>query len=118
TAEEQQRLRDDFEHIRRTLDTSATGFLTGGPEVMSTTHTPEERQEFYETMWNSPGFAKLLSNYKDLLSDPEVNREWCDFIAAKVRAIVHDPATADRLIPTDHRYGEKRPPFVTGYYEV
>ncbi len=118
TAEEQQALRDDFERIRRTLDTSATGFLSPPPERMSTEDTPEERLAFYETMWASPGFAKLLANYKDLLSDPEVNREWCDFVAGKVRGLVQDPATAERLIPTDHRYGEKRPPFVTGYYEV
>jgi len=118
TPEEQEALRADFERIRRTLDTSATGFLCPPPERMSTEDTPEERLAFYEEMWNSPGFAKLLANYKDLLSDPEVNREWCDFIAGKIRSIVRDPVTAERLIPTDHRYGEKRPPFVTGYYEV
>ena len=28
------------------------------------------------------------------------------------------PATAERLIPTDHRFGEKRPPFVSGYFEA
>ena len=118
SAERQQELRDDFEHIRQTLNTSATGFMVPPPERLSSEDSPEERQAFYETMWNSPGFAKLLSNYKDLLSDATINREWCDFIAAKVRAIVADPSTADRLIPSDHRYGEKRPPFVTGYYEV
>ena len=25
--------------------------------------------------------------------------------------------TAERLIPTDHHFGAKRPPFVTGYFE-
>ena len=118
TDDEQRALQAGFEHIQRTLNTSATGFLTPPPERMSTEDSEEERRAFFETMWNSPGFAKLLANYKDLLSDPEVNREWCDFIADKVRAIVDDPATADRLIPKDHRYGEKRPPFVTGYFEV
>ncbi|UDY36704.1 flavin-containing monooxygenase [Dermatobacter hominis] len=118
TPDEQRALQAGFEHIQRTLNTSATGFLTPPPERMSTEDTAEERQAFFETMWNSPGFAKLLANYKDLLSDPDVNREWCDFIAAKVRAVVEDPATAERLIPKDHRYGEKRPPFVTGYFEV
>jgi len=118
TPEEQEALRNDFEQIQRTLNTSATGFLCPPPERLSSEDTPEERQAFYESMWNSPGFAKLLANYKDLLSDPEVNREWCDFIAAKIRGIVRDPETAERLIPKDHRYGEKRPPFVTGYFEV
>jgi cation diffusion facilitator CzcD-associated flavoprotein CzcO len=32
--------------------------------------------------------------------------------------MVHDPETANELIPDDHLYSEKRPPFVTGYYEV
>ena len=118
TPEEQEALRADYEQIQRTLNTSATGFLCPPPERMSSEDSPEERQAFYESMWNSPGFAKLLANYKDLLSDPEINREWCDFIAAKIRGIVRDPVTADRLIPKDHRYGEKRPPFVTGYFEV
>jgi cation diffusion facilitator CzcD-associated flavoprotein CzcO len=31
---------------------------------------------------------------------------------------VADPDTAERLIPTDHRYGEKRPPYVNGYFEA
>ena len=69
-------------------------------------------------MWNSPGFSKLTSNYTDLLFDPAANAEWCEFIAEKIRGIVDDPETAAKLIPKDHRFGEKRPPFVTGYYET
>ena len=40
------------------------------------------------------------------------------FIAGKIRGIVEDPETAERLIPTDHLFGEKRPPFVIGYFEA
>ncbi len=76
------------------------------------------RRRFYETMWESPGFTKLTSNYLDLLSNPDANAEWCAFLAGKIRSIVTDPATADRLIPKDQRFGEKRPPFVTGYFEA
>ena len=43
----------------------------------------DERRRFYEKMWNSPGFTKLTSNYLDLLSNPDANAEWCDFIAAQ-----------------------------------
>jgi cation diffusion facilitator CzcD-associated flavoprotein CzcO len=53
-----------------------------------------------------------------LLSNPDANAEWCAFIGDKIREIVHDPEMAERLIPTDHRFGEKRPPFITGYYEA
>jgi cation diffusion facilitator CzcD-associated flavoprotein CzcO len=69
-------------------------------------------------MWASPGFAKLTSNYTDLLLDEKANAAWCEFIADKVRSLVDDPATAEKLIPDDHRFGEKRPPFVTEYYEA
>ena len=31
---------------------------------------------------------------------------------------MHDPAVAEQLIPKDHRYGEKRPPYVAGYFEA
>ena len=41
-----------------------------------------------------------------------------EFLAEKVRSLVTDPETAEKLIPKDHRFGEKRPPFVTGYYET
>jgi cation diffusion facilitator CzcD-associated flavoprotein CzcO len=38
-------------------------------------------------------------------------------VAEKIRSIVEDPETAETLIPKD-RFGEKRPPFVTRYFEV
>ncbi|GIU86508.1 MAG: steroid monooxygenase [Acidimicrobiia bacterium] len=118
TPDEQARLRAEFESIRRTLDTSPHGFLHRAHDRATFDDDPEERRAFYEKMWNSPGFMKLTSNYTDLLFDPEANAQWCGFIAEKIRGIVHDPVTAEKLIPKDHRYGEHRPPFATGYYEA
>jgi cation diffusion facilitator CzcD-associated flavoprotein CzcO len=118
TPDEQARLRADFEAIRHTLNTSPAGFLHEPYDRATFDDADDERTAFYEKMWQSPGFSKLSSNYTDLLFDPAANASWCDFIAAKVRSIVKDPATADALIPKDHRFGEKRPPFVTGYYEA
>ena len=118
TAEEQAQLRADFETIKQTLDTSASGFLHPIHDRATFDDTAEERRAFFERMWSSPGFSKLTSNYTDLLMDPEANAEWCAFIAEKVRGLVDDPAVADKLIPKGHRYGEHRPPFVTDYYET
>jgi cation diffusion facilitator CzcD-associated flavoprotein CzcO len=53
-----------------------------------------------------------------MTTNPAVNAEWCEFIARKVRGIVKDPETAERLIPKDHAYAGRRPPFGTGYYEA
>ena len=116
--DEQARLRAEFESIRQVLNTSVHGFLHQAHDRATFDDSAEERQAFFEKMWHSPGFTKLTSNYTDLLLDPAANAEWCEFIAAKVRTIVDDPVTAEKLIPTDHRFGEKRPPFVTDYYET
>jgi cation diffusion facilitator CzcD-associated flavoprotein CzcO len=117
TPEEQAWLRADFEVIRHTLNTSASGFLHVPHDRKTFDDTKEERLAFYEHMWASPGFTKLTSNYLDLLMDQAANDEWCEFMAGKIRSIVADPDTAAKLIP-DHRYSQKRPPFVNGYYEV
>ena len=118
TADEQRKLRAEFEEMREILNTSVAGFLHPPHDRASSDDTEEQRLVFFEHMWRSPGFSKLSSNYTDLLFDPAANAAWCDFIAAKVRAIVRDPVTAERLIPNDHGFGQKRPPFVTGYYET
>jgi cation diffusion facilitator CzcD-associated flavoprotein CzcO len=118
TPQERAQLRTDFESIRETLNTSPAGFLHE-PHDRATFDDPvEERRAFYEKMWSSPGFSKLTSNYTDLLFDPRANAEWCEFLAEKIRSIVEDPATAQKLIPKNQRYGELRPPFVTGYFEA
>jgi cation diffusion facilitator CzcD-associated flavoprotein CzcO len=118
TPEEQARLREDFPRLKQILDTSISGFAHPVNERLAFDDDRATRQEFYERMWSSPGFMKLTSHYSDLLFNQAANDEWCAFIADKVRSIVRDPATAERLIPTDHRFGEKRPPFVVGYYEA
>jgi len=118
THEEQAELRAGFEQLREVLNTSVHGFHHPAHDRAATDDPSEERHAFYEKMWNSPGFTKLTSNYTDLLSNPDANAEWCAFIGDKIREIVADPETAERLIPTDHRFGEKRPPFITGYYEA
>jgi cation diffusion facilitator CzcD-associated flavoprotein CzcO len=118
TPEEQARLRADFDEIREVLNTSVHGFLHQPHDRKAAEDSAEERQAFFDRMWQSPGFTKLTSNYTDLLFDDAANAEWCEFVAAKVRAIVEDPETAEQLIPKDHRFGEKRPPFVAGYFEA
>ena len=118
TPEEHAQLRADFEAIREVLNTSASGFLHTPHDRATFDDSEDERQAFFEKMWNSPGFSKLISHYTDVMLDPDANAAWCEFIAAKVRGLVDDPETASKLIPTDHRFAEKRPPFVTDYYET
>jgi cation diffusion facilitator CzcD-associated flavoprotein CzcO len=118
TPEEQSELRTEFEAICQVLHTSPSGFLHPVHDRQTFDDSETERELFFEKMWNSPGFSKLTSNYTDLIVDHAANALWCAFIAEKIRGIVKDPGTAERLIPADHLYAQKRPPFVTDYYEV
>ena len=101
-----------------TLNTSIHGLPPHGERARRLRRPRGRALAFFERMWASPGFMKLTSNYVDILINPAANAEWCEFIAEKIRGVVDDPDTAERLIPEDHRYGEKRPPFVAGYFEA
>jgi cation diffusion facilitator CzcD-associated flavoprotein CzcO len=118
TAEEQVQLRAEFESMCETLNASPSGFLHPAHDRQTFDDSISQRLAFFEQMWNSPGFSKLTSNYTDLTMNTAANALWCEFIAEKIRSIVRDPGNAERLIPKDHLYAGKRPPFVTGYYEV
>jgi len=118
TPEEQRELRANYETIRRTCETNHTGFYHEEPSRVSTEDSREQRLAFFERIWNSQGFRKITANYADFFTNLEVRREFTEFVADKIRGIVKDPETAQKLIPTDHLYSQKRPPFVTGYYET
>ncbi|MCX4096731.1 flavin-containing monooxygenase [Nocardia sp. alder85J] len=117
-AEEQARIKADFERIREIVTDNDTGFLHVPHDRATFDDTREQRWAFYETIWRAPGFAKLTTNYTDLFTDRDANAEWCAFLEEKYRGIVQDPATVEKLIPRDHLYAGKRPPFVTGYLET
>ncbi len=78
----------------------------------------EERLEFWETLYASSGFGVWLGNYREVLLDPEVNAEYTNFIADKIRQRVDDPVIAEQLIPRDHGFGTRRVPLETHYYEA
>jgi cation diffusion facilitator CzcD-associated flavoprotein CzcO len=118
TPEEQVQLRAGFEALRETVNTSPSGFLHPAHDRATFDDPEDERRAFFERMWGSPGFSKLTSHYTDLLFDQAANAEWCAFIAGKIHSIVRDRGTAEKLIPKGQRFGEHRPPFVTGYFEV
>ena len=80
--------------------------------------SPEERLAFYEKLYTEPGFGIWQGNFRDMLTDPAANTEISKFVADKIRARVHDPAIAEKLIPTNHGFGTRRVPLETHYYEV
>jgi cation diffusion facilitator CzcD-associated flavoprotein CzcO len=80
--------------------------------------TPQEREAFWEKLYAEPGFGIWQGNFRDILTDRKANALLSDFVARKIRGRVKDPATAEKLIPTNHGFGTRRVPLETRYYEV
>ena len=78
----------------------------------------EERRALWDALYDAPGFALLLANFRETFLEAEPNRDLSDYVAERIRARVNDPQTAELLIPRDHGFGMRRMPMETGYFEA
>ena len=76
-----------------------------------------EQEQALERRWQQGGF-NLQYAFTDVMVSEEANRIAADFVRNKIRAVVHDPETAERLCPKDHPFGTKRLCVDTDYYET
>ena len=90
------------------------GSLLPPNPVSALAASPAEREAMFEERWKVGGFA-LLGAFNDLLLNERSNALAAEFVRAKIRAIVEDPATARLLSPT-HTLGCKRLCVDSGYY--
>jgi cyclohexanone monooxygenase len=90
-------------------------FAQARAEIVGAMETEKVRQAEYERRWGVGGFA-LLGAYADMMVDPATNETAADFVRAKIRETVKDPATAEKLIPRSYPIGTKRMCVDTGYY--
>jgi cation diffusion facilitator CzcD-associated flavoprotein CzcO len=118
TAEEQSEIKATYDEIYDACMGSFGGFVHGAIRQRTFDVSKEERWALYERLYQQKGFAKIISNYRDTMTNPEANAEFSEFIAEKIRARVDDPVTAEKLIPRDHGFGMRRPPMETFYYEA
>jgi cation diffusion facilitator CzcD-associated flavoprotein CzcO len=116
--EEMERLRADYPAIFQRCSESPGCFIHN-PDPRRTFEVSEkERVDFWERLYNSPGFGLWMGNFRDAFIDPAANVALSDFVARKIRERVKEPATADKLIPKNHGFGTRRVPLETRYYEV
>ncbi len=118
-AEEFQRqVKANYAEIRRKVRELAFGMPFDFPDKSALEATPEERQRVYDALWDVGGFGFLFRSYNDLIFNKQANDTAADYVRAKIREIVKDPATAEKLLPWNHPIGTKRPPIDTAYYET
>lgn len=78
----------------------------------------EERNAFWEHLYDTPGFGIWQGNFHDIHTNREANNLITEFVANKIRSRVNDPKVAEMLIPKDHGFGTRRVPQETRYFEV
>jgi cyclohexanone monooxygenase len=109
--------REDWEKVKAMMIAHPGGFPHEGNSLAALDYTPEEREAHYEKLWKRGGFQFFLDGYNDIAVSEEANASLADFVRAKIRAIVNDPETADKLMP-DHFVMTKRPILEDGYWET
>src|ERR1700733_5430087 len=108
----------DYDGVRQRIRDSFFGFeLNFIPKPVLET-TPEEREQQFDKMWDAGGFAFWLANYQDMFFSKEANDVIADYLKRKIRSIVNDPVTAEKLIPKTYPYGTKRQSLDTNYFET
>ncbi len=77
----------------------------------------EERRRIYEARWAAGGFP-FMAAFNDLILNKQSNDTAADFVRAKIRSVVRDPAVAEKLVPRDYPIGTKRLCLDTEYFET
>ncbi|MBM3647057.1 MAG: NAD(P)/FAD-dependent oxidoreductase [Alphaproteobacteria bacterium] len=85
--------------------------------IASAIETPEaERRRQYQERWDYGGLG-FMASFSDLMLNDRSNRTAADFVRGKIREVVKDPETAERLAPKNI-IGCKRLCVDTGYWET
>ncbi|MDJ0847320.1 MAG: NAD(P)/FAD-dependent oxidoreductase [Myxococcota bacterium] len=117
TPEEMAEARKDWEAVRAKMYAHPGGFPFDTHTRMALDDTPEQRRALFEKLWQRGGFGFFLNGYNDIAISEEANASMADFVRDKIREIVRDPETADKLMP-DHFVMTKRPILDGGYFET
>jgi cation diffusion facilitator CzcD-associated flavoprotein CzcO len=113
----QRKIKADYEAVRRLQRESVNGHPFQISLVSALAVPEEERRAVYQAAWERGGL-RFRAAFRDLLISREANDTASDFIRAKIRETVRDPATVEKLLPRDHPFAAKRPPIDTNYFET
>ena len=114
----EEKVKPNYDAILEKARWSAGGFPIDRDERSALEVTEAERLESYEAGWAEGGIRFLGSSFKDIATDRRANDTMSEFIRNKIREMVKDPETVEKLLPTDHPFGSKRPLIDTDYFET
>jgi cation diffusion facilitator CzcD-associated flavoprotein CzcO len=106
----------DLPAKRSALLATRAGITSGLPPFLTYAEfTPEEQQARLERQWQHGGQG-MNRVFTDQSINQEVNDAVAEFVRSKIREIVKDPETAEKLSPRDHPIGSRRLCVDTDYY--
>jgi len=112
----QQAVKADYAGLRARAKQMRNGIQYPVNEARAAEATAEELSREYEARWVRGGLS-FLGSFADLILDRKANDTAADFVRAKIREVVSDPAVADALSPRTV-FGCKRLCIDTSYYET
>ncbi|MBE9375236.1 NAD(P)/FAD-dependent oxidoreductase [Saccharopolyspora sp. HNM0983] len=112
---EQAAVKADYARLRDEARHSRSGILQDQLPDNATELPRRQVESELHRRWGHGG-TTFTSAFPDTLTDAAANEISAEFVRARIREIVDDPATADLLCPTDHPIGTKRICVDTDYY--
>lgn len=109
--------RANWQETRQVMCENFAGFPFENEDRSSSDYTPQQRQEIYEALWQKGGFNIVLRSFRAVMLKQDLNEEIGNFVRAKIRETVKDPAIAEKLVPK-YLLGTKRLIMDNGYYET
>ncbi|KAJ9625978.1 hypothetical protein H2204_010277 [Knufia peltigerae] len=120
---DQDREKPNYPQQHAFVKKSKKGFPIVGRDKKTAEDSPQERKEFWETLWQKQGFHPWTGNYKDLVYDQDANDEfylfWRDKVTQRITR-TNDPDLIENLAPRKppHPFGVKRTSLEQNYYEI
>ena len=115
SAADQEVWKADYSEHRERARSTRSGILYQYSTRTAASVSEEERQVEYERRW-ARGGANFTHAFNDLYTDSFANGTASAFVRNKIQGIVHNPAVAALLTPTDHAIGTKRICVDSDYY--
>jgi cyclohexanone monooxygenase len=106
----------DYAAFRALAKSRRNGLHCAISELSALEVTDEERQSEYRKRWDRGGLC-FTGSFGDILLSKQANDTAAEFIHARIREVVRDPAVAELLCPRTV-VGCKRLCIDTGYYET
>ncbi|QRK05688.1 NAD(P)/FAD-dependent oxidoreductase [Archangium violaceum] len=110
-------MKANYAEYRRKARESRAGVVMDVNEKSALDVSPEEREREYKARWEKGGTG-FLGAFSDLRIRRESNETAAEFVRARIRETVRDPAVAEALMPRTYPLGTRRLCVDTHYYET